>query len=1270
MIMRRERGAIVITSNELIVSRVKENLITLGFTDFTVIPNAASIQTVKPNSSFELIVLELNNESEVWLSETKETIQKYFGFIIPIIIYAAEVRAKELVRKGLLSNFGYINHSFTLRELELCLEAFIVTGSSIAKNDLRINIGGFQALFNLSPSGVIICNESGEIINANRILCDLLGYSLEELLSMHVKDIAPKNIHKQIVENIQRIINGETLYSEVINICKDGSIKYFNIVETRIILSDGKLGYVIMLSDITKWKEINITLSESEEKYRILVEQSNDGIAYAQNGRLIFGNPKILELIGIPSEEFIGQPIEKFIYSDKSETIKNRFENQHLGENISDIYETSILSANGKHLPVELSAKNAKFKGENITIIFIRDISKRKLAEKYLRESEESYRSVFDNASEAIYIQDSKGIFLDVNKAALKLYGYSKSEIVGHTPEKLSAPDKNNLEETKKRLIKAFEGETQFFEFWGKAKNGRIFPKEVYLNKGRYFGNDVVFAMAREISDRKNAEEILIESEEKYRTLAEQIPVGLYQITVDGRFLYANLALAKIIGFNSVAELMQHNSNEFYLIPNKRFDHAQRINNQSQQISDELKIIRKDGKIIWVRDNGQITYDKKGEILYIAGVIENITEQKEADEALRNSEGNLRAMLNAIPDQIFKFNKEGVYLDLPAIEKEDFIIESNKMNGKSIFEFFPSDFCNTLLSKINECLETSKLQSFEYSIMVKDELNFFEARLVPIRVNEVLSFFRNITDKKKTEENIRMLAQTIMNVQECISIEDLNSKLIYVNPAFLKTYGYEENEVLGQDISIIQSVSVDSNLPEIILERTLNGGWQGELINKRKDGSEFPISLSTAVVRNENGEPLAFVGVANDITDRKASEQEVLAAKEKAEESDRLKTSFLANMSHEIRSPMNAILGFIRILKEEENLSEEGRQYIELISNSGMQLISIIEDIIDTSKIQANQLRLSIHEFDLNALLSDVFTVFSTQIKEKPTRSTLLLPPVFGNPSPFLINSDDLRIRQILINLLSNAMKFTPKGVIEFGYSIIIDDENPLIKLFVKDTGIGLAPEKQKLIFERFRQADDSYTRVYGGSGLGLAISKGLIELLGGEIWVESEVGKGSEFYFTLPINCVFSEIREKPDSSKVEDIGLNRVDGLNWSSKTFLIIEDIKEIQFYLEKILERTGVKLLFADSLKEARRLFNDNQKIDLVLLDIRLPDGDGYDLSLEFKRAKPEIPIIAQTAYAMYGEKEKSASFGCDDYITKPIDPDLLFLKIHNVFQKAE
>jgi CheY-like chemotaxis protein len=372
-------------------------------------------------------------------------------------------------------------------------------------------------------------------------------------------------------------------------------------------------------------------------------------------------------------------------------------------------------------------------------------------------------------------------------------------------------------------------------------------------------------------------------------------------------------------------------------------------------------------------------------------------------------------------------------------------------------------------------------------------------------------------------------------------------------------------------------------------------------------------------------------------------------------------------MSHEIRSPMNAILGFIRIIKDEEKLSENGKQYIELISNSGAQLVSVIEDILDTSKIQANQLRLSIREFEVNDLLNDLFSIHSAQVRDKYKLNTIMLPPVLSHPSPFMLYSDDLRIKQILNNLLSNAIKFTPKGIIEFGYSLIVDDINPLVQFYVKDTGIGLAKEALALIFERFRQADDSYTRMYGGSGLGLAISKGLTELLGGKIWVESEEGKGSTFYFTIPIktaNVDGNQIaKSEPNVNQIKYLN-----GLNWSGKTIFIVEDLHDIRFFLQKVLAKTGAKTVFATSLREAREQFSKTSNIDLILLDIRLPDGDGYDLAVEFKAKKPNIPIIAQTAYAMQGEKEKSVRFGCDDFITKPLNQDLLFMKIDMLLKR--
>ena len=1119
---------------------------TLSFSEVTIISSLEHFSLEKKIPATDLIVLDINDENEKWYLNTKKEILKHFGFVNKLLAFADQKKTKSFIKNGILKSYDYISYSYTLRELELCIDA---------------------------------------TINVSR------GEGIDEVIV------------------------------------------------------------------------------DSEEKYKIFIEKSNDGIVFIQNGKLIYGNPRILTMIGVPLDEFISQPIERYINKSEFDKLKEWYRKWLSGEKVPLIYETKIHRISGELIHVEFTINIANYRGGITTIVFVRDISSRKLAKKYLTESEETYRSLFDNSSDSIYIQDSKGVFLDANKAAIELYGYSKSEIVGKTPEILSASGKNDFLQDEKRIKEVLEGKTQHFEFWAKTKGGRIFPVEVVLNKGKYFGMDVIFAMGRDITERKNTEDILKESEDKYRTLAEQIPVGLYRITIDGRFLYANLALAKILGFSSVAELMQHNANDFYPSDNPRADIIERILKLSQPFNDEQKLIRKDGRYIWVRDNGHVTCDSNGEIYYIDGVIENITEKKQAAEALRNSETNLRVMLNAIPDLLFRINSNGVYIGFLSEHNDPQKTPPERLIGASLHDFFPQEISDAIHSSIKKCLETGALQTIEYPMTINNEVQFFETRIVSANRDEVLCLARNITRRKAVEARITMLAQAIENILECVSITNTENRFIYVNPAFCKTYRYKEEEIIGKHISILRPPSVSPDVNNEINRMTIEGGWLGELVNVRKDGSEFPISLSATTVRDDKGQIIAYVGVATDITERKNTEQELIRAKDKAEESDRLKTAFLANMSHEIRSPMNAILGFIRIIKDEETLSENGKQYIELVSKSGFQLISVIEDILDTSKIQANQLRLSYREFDLNALLSELYSIFGTQLSLKPKMSTILLPPMLSNPSPFIINSDDLRIRQILTNLLSNAIKFTPKGMIEFGYSIIIDDENPLIRFFVRDTGIGLAPDKCNLIFERFRQADDSYTRMYGGSGLGLAISKGLTELLGGKIWVESEDGKGSTFYFTLPFQRMFDEAKEMQPEETVARRVFDKVDGLNWSGKTIFIVEDIQDIQFFLKKIFEKTGANLLFSSTLMDAKKVFHSNNKIDLVLLDIRLPDGDGYELSQEFKKKSPKIPIIAQTAYAMHGEKEKSVSFGCDDFITKPIDPSLLFFKIQNIFQKG-
>ncbi len=368
------------------------------------------------------------------------------------------------------------------------------------------------------------------------------------------------------------------------------------------------------------------------------------------------------------------------------------------------------------------------------------------------------------------------------------------------------------------------------------------------------------------------------------------------------------------------------------------------------------------------------------------------------------------------------------------------------------------------------------------------------------------------------------------------------------------------------------------------------------------------------------------------------------------------KSAFLANMSHEIRTPMNGILGFVNLLNRNKLTKEKREKYINIINSNGKHLMSIITDIIDISKIEANRLSLSRKYCNINNILEELHTQFSLEIAEKENCYVKLTKKTPKELSNNHIQTDAVRLKQIFTNLIGNAIKFTKKGVIEFGYEI--KDKKTLL-FFVKDTGIGIPEKSRKIIFNRFRQAENLETCEYGGTGLGLSISEGLVKLLKGKIWLESEIDKGSKFYFTHPYEPCHTEegklCSDKHDETKY-----------NWKGKTILIVDDLKIIYQYLKEIFQETKVKYLYAKNGKEAINFINNNSEIDIVLMDIQLPDITGYEATKIIKDKRKEIPIIAQTAYALTEDRIKAISAGCSDYITKPLQKDELFKLINKYF----
>lgn len=390
--------------------------------------------------------------------------------------------------------------------------------------------------------------------------------------------------------------------------------------------------------------------------------------------------------------------------------------------------------------------------------------------------------------------------------------------------------------------------------------------------------------------------------------------------------------------------------------------------------------------------------------------------------------------------------------------------------------------------------------------------------------------------------------------------------------------------------------------------------------------------------------------------------KQLILAKDKAEESDRLKTAFLANMSHELRTPMNVVLGFTEILKDDTLPVEERRNYLELIHQSGNTMVQLLSDIMDISKIESGSMTIIKEKNIIHDLIIKLYSKFLKEMELKDKSHIKLRKVIPDSGRNIILNSDKLRLIQVFNNIFQNAMKFTNEGTIEMGYSV---KGNKIIQFYIKDTGIGIEENKKEIIFERFRMTDETMTRRFAGAGLGLSISKNIITMLNGEIRVESAVGKGSTFYFTIPVdssdimlNQNNGESIEKPGSA-----------GTDLSGKTILVVEDEDANYLLIETLLRKYNPKIIQAIDGLEAIRVTQSQDNPDLILMDIRLPRLNGLEATKKIREFNPEVPIIALTAYAFSEDKEKAFAAGCNDFITKPIKHDQLIEKINMLISQT-
>lgn len=425
-----------------------------------------------------------------------------------------------------------------------------------------------------------------------------------------------------------------------------------------------------------------------------------------------------------------------------------------------------------------------------------------------------------------------------------------------------------------------------------------------------------------------------------------------------------------------------------------------------------------------------------------------------------------------------------------------------------------------------------------------------------------------------------------------------------------------------------------------------------EWVHTKCDGTPFyaEVKLNRLIINKQ----LLLQAIVRDISERKHSEQELLLAKERAEESDRLKSAFLANMSHEIRTPMNGILGFAELLKAPGLSGDAQQMYIDVINQSGQRMLSIINDIIDISKIEAGLMQLSLSHTNIEEQIDYVYTFFKPEAQAKGIRLFVKNPYTEQIPGLF---TDREKVYSILTNLVKNAIKYTHTGEIEIG--CIQTAEN--LKFYFRDTGIGIPQNRLQAIFERFIQADIEDKMVYQGAGLGLSISRAYVEMLGGKIWVDSEEGRGSTFFFTLPLS---ENWHEQPVNHKAEEDPSQGISHLNLKT---LIVEDDELSGMLLVEYMKGMTSEVIQVNNGIDAIEMCRRNPELDLILMDIRMPEMGGFEATRQIRRFNKEVIIIAQTAFGLSGDREAALESGCNDYISKPIGKEQLLSMIQRHFR---
>lgn len=995
--------------------------------------------------------------------------------------------------------------------------------------------------------------------------------------------------------------------------------------------------------------------------------------------KFTFVNNAFLKVYGYTFDEVIGKHVG-MLWSDNNsiELQRDILSNSH-----KENWRGELLNRtkDGKEFPISLRTSRVKDGNGNVIglVGIAEDITERKKTEEELRISQATYLGIINSVTEAIYVQDQNGRFLTVNRAAEKMYGYPCEYFVGKTPEFLSAPGKNDANAVSGILQRAINGIPGSFEFWGLRKDGSIFPKDVSLSPGNYFGEKVAIAVARDISARKKSEEELKATQEQFKLISDNTLDIIWIRDLSLRFTYVSPSCFRMKGF-TVKEVM-NSMPEDILTPGSYQNYmsifSKELEREKDPASDKNRTvivdgqeICKDGRIIWTESLMNFIRDKEGNAVGILGVTRDITERKKAEELLAKEQALMKSLMDTIPDCIYFKDTESRYLSVnKSVSKIFNLKHPDDVYGKTDFDFFHFDHAQKTFEDEQSIISNGNpMITVEERMLSKDHNErWFSTTKMPMfdesgNVTGIFGVSRDITEKKITEESIRKSEERYRlladNIGDVIFTLDLELNFKYVSPSVKILTGYNPEEVLKKHFSELLTEPSYKNTEIAIKEEFHKNYFKGEdeIIPNRvmevelikKNNVTTWVEIKSSFLRDEKEIIYGILGVARDISLRKHAEQEIIRAKEKAEEVSRLKTSFLSNMSHELRTPLVAILGSADILTQE--LSDPLlKKWAGSILTSGKRLLETQNLILDLSKIEAEKVEVVYSIISVESTIKEVVTLFEplavkkglalkTEIKKKDIKARL----------------DEKIVREVLYNLVNNAIKYTENGDITISLNI----ENEFATISVKDTGIGIPKEKLPIIFEEFRQVSEGRNRSFEGTGLGLTITKRFVELLKGNIEVKSKLGVGTEFVVKFPVGRIDSETTVKAPARKtIERFKFER--SSSTQIKKILLVEDdtinSTLISYYLSVSFEVTSVDSGI-DAVKKATE-----EQFDIILMDINLGRGmNGLEATQQIRSIPgyEGIPVVAITAFAMQGDREEFLAHGCTHYISKPFEKNEL------------